>query len=172
MLGGTVFATIPSVIAVFSQPQGRIRNRGLALWTGRAKELSLFDGPVDVKMCLYVVGGTMLSLNALSGAWYHYGLFGEDSNPGVFLYAAFFTFYVLDSFVFERVQLYTYDLIHEDLGFKSALGWSYRIWMALHPSVVGNGRLSESGIHGGMDVRLAHRNRCPVSVRMEHFSWS
>ena len=85
VLGGTVFATIFSVMAVFSQPQGSIRNRGLALWTRRAKELSFCNGRVDVKMYLYVVGGTMLSLNALSGASYHYGLFGEDSNPGVFL---------------------------------------------------------------------------------------
>ena len=42
--------------------------------------------------------------------------------PGVFLYAALFTFYVLDYFVFERVQLYTYDLIHEKLGFKLLWG--------------------------------------------------
>ena len=30
----------------------------------------------------------------------------EASNPGVFLFAAFLTFYVLDYFVFERVQLW------------------------------------------------------------------
>ena len=36
----------------------------------------------------------MLSLNALSGAVWHYEQFGADSNPGVFMYAAFFTFYV------------------------------------------------------------------------------
>ena len=64
----------------------------------------------------------MLSLNALSGAAYHYGLFGEDSNPGFFLYAAFVTFYVPDYFIFERVHLYTYDLIHENLGFKLLWG--------------------------------------------------
>ena len=143
VLGGTVFATIFSLFAVFSQPQGSIRNRGLALWTGRAKELSLFRGRVDVKMYLYVVGGTMLSLNTLSGASYHYGLFGADSNPGVFLYAAFFTLYVLDYFIFERVQLYTYDLIHENLGFKLlwgglvVYGWLFilPLWgMAAYPN--------------------------------------
>lgn len=41
----------------------------------------------------------MLTLNAMSGAAYHYGLFGADSNPGVFLYAGFLTFYVLDYFI-------------------------------------------------------------------------
>ena len=140
--GGTVFTTIFAVIAVYSQPQGKIKNPLLALWEGRALELSFFNGRFDVKMYLYVVGGTMLSLNALSGAAYHHELFGADSNPGVFLYAAFFTFYILDYFIFERVQLYTYDLIHERLGFKLiwgglvVYGWLFilPLWgMAVHP---------------------------------------
>ena len=140
--GGTVFTTIFAVIAVYSQPRGRIGNPLLALWDGRAQELSFFNGRFDVKMYLYVVGGTMLSLNALSGAAYHHELFGADSNPGVFLYAAFFTFYILDYFIFERVQLYTYDLIHERLGFKLiwgglvVYGWLFilPLWgMAVHP---------------------------------------
>ena len=116
--GGTVFTTIFTFLGVFSQPPGKVKNPLLALWFGRFQELQFFNNRFDVKMYFYVVGGTMLSLNALSGAVYHYELFGEDSNPGVFLHAAFFTFYVLDYFVFERVQLYTYDLIHENVGFK------------------------------------------------------
>ena len=93
-------------------------------------------------MYFYVVGGTMLALNALSGTVYHYDRFGDDANPGVFLYAAFFTFYVLDYFIFERVQLYTYDLIHENLGFKLfwggliVYGWLFilPLWgLAAHP---------------------------------------
>ncbi len=122
VFGGTVFTIIFAVIAVFSQPQGRIKNPLLALWDGRAQEMSFFSDRVDVKMYTYVVGGAMLALNALSGAVCHYELFGENSNPGIFLYAAFFTFYILDYFVFERVQLYTYDLIHERLGFKVLWG--------------------------------------------------
>ncbi len=114
--GGTAFTVIFAIVAVFSQPQGEIKNPLMAFWKGRAQEFSFFNERFDVKMYFYVVGGTMLSLNALSGAAYHYELFGEDSNPGVFMYAAFFTFYVLDYFIFERVQLYTYDLIHEKLG--------------------------------------------------------
>ena len=116
LAGGTAFTVIFAVVAVFSQPQGEIRNPLMAFWKGRAQEFSFFNERFDVKMYFYVVGGAMLSLNALSGAAYHYELFGEDSNPGVFMYAAFFTFYVLDYFIFERVQLYTYDLIHEKLG--------------------------------------------------------
>ena len=93
-------------------------------------------------MWFSVVGGTMLALNALSGAAYHYERFGDDANPGIYLYAAFFTFYTLDYFIFERVQLYTYDLIHERLGFMLfwgglvVYGWLFilPLWgMAAYP---------------------------------------
>ncbi len=87
--GGTVFSIIFTIVAVFSQPRGEVKNPLLALWFGAA---------------------------------YHYELFGSDSNPGVFLYAAFFAFYILDYCIFERVQLYTFDLIHERLGFKLIWG--------------------------------------------------
>ena len=132
--GGTVFTIIFTIVAVFTQPEGKVKSRFLAWWFGRAQELQFFNDRFDLKMYFYVVGGTMLSLNALSGAVYHYELFGENSNPGVFLYAAIFTFYVLDYFVFERVQLYTYDLIHENVGFK--LFWGGLIvygWMFILP---------------------------------------
>ncbi len=140
--GGTVFAIIFALIAVLSQPKGTTKSFIAELWTGRAREFSFFNHRFDVKMYLYVVGGTMLSLNALSGAVYHHQLFGADANLGVYFYAAFFTFYVLDYFIFERVQLYTYDLIHERLGFMLiwggliVYGWLYilPLWgMAAHP---------------------------------------
>ena len=129
--GGTVVAAIFSLLAVFSQPRSEGTSALRALWDGRSLELSFFDSRFDLKMYLYVVGGTMLSLNAMSGAAYHHELFGADANPGVFLFAGFLTFYVLDYFIFERVQLYTYDVIHEHLGFKliwgglMVYGWLY-----------------------------------------------
>ncbi len=140
--GGTVTTLIFALLAVFSQPQGELKNPIAALWTGRVRELSFFNNRFDVKMWFYVVGGTMLSLNALSGAAYHHERFGDDANPGIFLYAAFFTFYILDYFIFERVQLYTYDLIHERLGFMLfwgglvVYGWLFilPLWgMAAYP---------------------------------------
>ncbi len=140
--GGTVFTAIFAAWAVFSQPQGDVKNPLLALWFGRAREISLLKNRFDIKMYFYVVGGSMLSLNALSGAAYHYDRFGDDFNPGVFLYAGFFTFYIVDYFIFERVQLYTYDLIHEKLGFMLfwgglvIYGWLFilPLWgMAAHP---------------------------------------
>ena len=142
LAGGTLFSVIFTFIAVYSQPRKEKRNPIADLWVGRAQELAFFNYRFDVKMYLYVVGGTMLSLNAMSGAAWHYDRFGDDANPGVFLYALFFTFYILDYFIFERVQLYTYDLIHEKLGFKlfwgglMVYGWLYilPLWgMAAHP---------------------------------------
>ncbi|MXX77400.1 MAG: hypothetical protein F4Z33_00030, partial [Gemmatimonadales bacterium] len=140
--GGTVTCLIFALLAVFGGSRGKVERPLAALWEGRVLERSFFNERFDVKMFLYVVGGTMLSLNALSGAAYHYGLFGADSNPGVFLYAAFLTFYVFDYFIFERVQLYTYDVIHEKLGFKMiwggilVYGWLYilPLWgLAVYP---------------------------------------
>ncbi len=140
--GGTLFAAIFAVIAVFSQPKGDGKNPVAEFWTGRAREITLFRNRFDIKMYFYVVGGSMLALNALSGAAYHYDRFGDAANPGVFLYAGFFTFYLLDYFIFERVQLYTYDLIHEKLGFMLfwggliVYGWLFilPLWgMAAHP---------------------------------------
>ena len=142
LAGGTLFSLIFTLIAVYSQPRKEKRNPIADLWVGRAQELAFFNYRFDIKMYLYVVGGTMLALNALSGAAYHYDRFGEDANPGVFLYALFFAFYVFDYFIFERVQLYTYDLIHEKLGFKlfwgglMVYGWLYilPLWgMAAYP---------------------------------------
>ncbi len=143
--GGTVCAVIFAFIAVLSQPKREGEKFIAELWTGRSREFTFFNSRFDVKMYLYVVGGAMLALNALSGAAYHHGLYGftSEANWGVYIYAAFFTFYITDYFIFERVQLYTYDLIHERLGFMLlwggliVYGWLYilPLWgMAAHPN--------------------------------------
>ncbi len=118
VFGGTVFAVIFSLIAMFTSPHREVKNPIIAFYLGRSKEYSFFDERIDVKMWFYVVGGTMLSLNALSGAVWHGTEHAGEVNLGVYLYAAIYTFYILDYFIFERVQLYTYDLIHENTGFK------------------------------------------------------
>ena len=133
VIGGTLFTLIFAMLAVFTQPSGG-KNPIAELWTGRVREIAFFNYRFDVKMWFYVVGGSMLALNALSGAAYHYERFGADANPGIYLYAAFFTFYITDYFIFERVQLYTYDLIHERMGFM--LFWGGLIvygWLFILP---------------------------------------
>ena len=66
-------------------------------------------------------GATMLALNILSFAAYHVMVYGPDASPGVYLHAALFLWFVAEYLVFERVHLYTYDLVAERVGFK--LGW-------------------------------------------------
>ncbi len=117
VFGGTVFTVLFSLIAVFGQPQGEVKNPIIAFYLGRKQEFSFFNEYFDVKMWFYVVGGSMLALNALSGAVWHHENFA-DANLGVFLYAGIYAFYITDYFIWERVQLYTYDLIHENTGFK------------------------------------------------------
>ena len=71
-------------------------------------------------------------------------------------------------FIFERVQLYTYDLIHENLGFK--LFWGGLVvygWMFILP-LWGMAAYPDPGFSPGVDVCLAHRNGCAVPVRVEH----
>ncbi len=90
------------------------------LFLGRIENPQYFDRRVDAKMFLYLVGAVMLELNLLSFAAHHYGAF-DDPSPGVALYVALLSFFVLDYLTFERVHLYTYDLFAERVGFK--LGW-------------------------------------------------
>ena len=81
--GGTVFTIIFTVLARCSASRrARSRIRFLAWWFGRAQELQFWGNRFDVKMWFYVVGGTMLSLNALSGAVYHYETLRRGLQPG------------------------------------------------------------------------------------------
>ena len=100
--------------------------RGFMKWSATwlvGRELSARVGArTDVKMFLYLAGGAVLALNALSGAAYHIEVTGDESNIGVMAYAAMWTFFVVDYFCFERVQLYTFDLIHEKVGFRAIFG--------------------------------------------------
>jgi len=143
VIGGTCFTTIFSVITFYSQAKENRKNPIKAFWTGAAREITLFNGRIDMKMYFYLCGGTMLAINAMSGAWYHYQLFGENSNPGVFLFTAFFVFYILDYCLNERVTLYTYDLMHEGVGLKLfwgglvCYGWMFTmpLWgLAVYPN--------------------------------------
>ena len=91
------------------------------LYLGRLENPRWGGGRVDAKMFLYLVGATMLELCVLSFAAHHGSAFEADPSPGVLLYAALFSFFLLDYIIFERVHLYTYDFIAERVGFK--LGW-------------------------------------------------
>ncbi len=91
------------------------------LYLGRRENPQFFNGRVDAKMFLYLVGATMLGLNIYSFAMHQRLAFPHDPSPGVALYAGLFTFFLCDYLLFERVHLYTYDFFAERVGFK--LGW-------------------------------------------------
>lgn len=91
------------------------------LYLGRLENPRFFNGRVDAKMYLYLVGAVMLSLNILSFFAHHLLLFGSSPSAGVELYCFLFMWFIVDYLVFERVHLYTYDIFAERVGFK--LGW-------------------------------------------------
>ena len=120
ILGASCFAALAAAYCVFREPADG-QSALSAFLHGRRRSVVLF-ARVEVKMYLYIIGAGVLALNVLSAACYHYSLHGPAANPGIFLFAAMWFFFVVDYFCFERVQLYTYDLIHEKVGFKSFFG--------------------------------------------------
>ena len=98
---------------------------------GRSRNVQFRRG-VDAKMFMYVFGGTFLALNAVSSAAYHYGVYGQAANVGLFLHSAMWVWFVADYFCFERVQLFTFDIIEEGVGFKLIVG-CIAVYPCLYP---------------------------------------
>jgi len=98
---------------------------------GRSRNVH-FRGDVDAKMFMYIFGGTYLALNAVSSAAYHYGEYGQAANVGLFLHSAMWVWFVADYFCFERVQLFTFDIIEERVGFKLIVG-CIAVYPCLYP---------------------------------------
>ena len=115
-LAGALFiGFIFSLVIVFRAPA--VKKCACAdFWFGRTKDPQLGDGFIDAKMWLYMIGATMLQLNVLSFAYYHWTYIGAI-NPGFILGAAMLTWFIWDYNIFEKVHLYTYDFIAERTGF-------------------------------------------------------
>lgn len=120
ILSASLLSIVVTLYFVYREPSDG-KSVLTTLWAGRRLHVVLLNR-LEIKMYLYIVGGTVLSLTALSGAVYHYNLHGANANFGILLYALMWTYFVVDYFCFERVQLYTYDLIHEKVGFKLLWG--------------------------------------------------
>ena len=120
LAGAFTFGIFFSLAVVVPYPS--VRN---SFWKdfylGRIENLQLWDGRIDAKMWLYLVGAIVLELNALSFAAHHLVLFGENASTGIFLTTLLLTYFLIDYLIFEEVHLYTYDLFAERVGFK--LGW-------------------------------------------------
>ena len=108
-------------VIVLSAPPTAGRTWLAQLYFGRRENPQALGGRLDAKLFLYLVGATMLELNVLSFAARHWQLYPLDPSPGVWLYAALFTFFIVEYLNFEQVHLYTWDFVAERVGFK--LGW-------------------------------------------------
>jgi delta14-sterol reductase len=117
--GACAIGLVFSVVVVWREPSTG-KSFLADLFLGRAENPQWLGGRVDAKMFLYLVGAVMLELNLLSFAAHQVMSFATPS-PGVLLYTALFTWFILDYLFFEHVHLYTYDLFAERVGFK--LGW-------------------------------------------------
>lgn len=91
------------------------------LYLGRVEQPQWLGHRVDAKMFLYLIGAVLLELNLLSFGAHHAMTWAADRSPGVVLYLALFSFFLIEYLWFERVHLYTYDFVAERVGFK--LGW-------------------------------------------------
>jgi len=124
LAGACVIGLVFTLAVVLPAP----RRGGLLsdLYLGRVADPRWFGGRVDAKMALYLVGAVMLELNVLSFAAHHRIVHPADPSPGVMLSAAMLSFFVIDYLYFERVHLYTWDLVAERVGFK--LGWGCTVF--------------------------------------------
>lgn len=88
---------------------------------GRLKNPQHFNKRADAKMWLYLIGTVMLELNVMGFLAHRYMAYGQIS-PGILLCGVLLAYFVCDYFVFEKVHLYTYDLIAERVGMKLGFG--------------------------------------------------
>ena len=123
--GACALGLLVSIALMFTTP-GRGRPVLAEFFLGRRDNPRLFGERVDAKMFLYTYGAALLQLNLLSFAAHHFLSHPGNPSPGVILYLALFAWFLCDYLVFERVHLYTYDLIAERLGFK--LVWGCLAW--------------------------------------------
>lgn len=162
LAGACVFGLLFTLGVVLSEPA---TGKGLLadLFLGRAVNPQWFGGRVDAKMWLYLIGAMMLGLNLYSFAMHHFLAFPDDPSPGVALYVALFTFFIVEYLFFERVHLYTYDFVAERVGFK--LGWGCLLF---YPYFYGIGLWSVADLpnpHGPAVLS-------PVAAVLFFFGWS
>ena len=120
LAGACLLGLIFSAIVVFNYKPVR-KNILADFFLGRAENISINKGRIDLKMWLYMVGAIILELNVLSFAAHHNMTYGSEASPGILITSLLLTWFVTEYLFFERVHLYTYDIFAERVGFK--LGW-------------------------------------------------
>ena len=139
--GGTVFTVLFTIVGVFTQPRREGESLIWDLWTGRAQELSFFNERFDVKMWFYVVGGTMLSLNALSGGRVPLRPLRRRRQPRGLPVRG-----VLHLLRPGLLHLRARPALHlrpdpRECRLQAVLGRTRGVRLAVHPPAVGHGRL-------------------------------
>jgi delta14-sterol reductase len=138
LAGAVVIGLVYTFIIVFKVPStGKFICADF--WFGRIKDPQIKDGFIDAKMWLYMIGATMLQLNVLSFAYYHW-FNAAVINPGFLLGACMLTWFIWDYNTFEKIHLWTYDFIAERVGFKLGFGclafypyfYSVSLWFTAH----------------------------------------
>ena len=131
--GATALSVVLTIWMVLRAPADD--RPGWVQWIeGRSRNV-MFRDHIDAKMFLYVYGGILLALNVLAAAAYHVWQFGDALNPGILLHTAMWVWFVAEYFLFERVQLYTFDIIEEGVGFKLIVGCIV-VYPCLYPVVL------------------------------------
>ena len=121
LAGSIVFGLVASFMFFIAYP--KVKDSAFAdFFLGRKLNWQLWDGRIDAKMWLYLVGAIMLGLNLYSFGAHHYLVYETESNWGIFLSIGLFTFFISDYFTFEAINLYTYDIFAERVGFKLVWG--------------------------------------------------
>jgi len=120
LCGAIVLGLLFSFIIVLPYPSTG-KNFFADFWLGRLKNPQFKNGFIDAKMWLYLIGAVWLEINILSFAAHHWQAY-ETINPGYLLGTALLSFFLWEYLTFEKVHLYTYDLIAERVGFKLGFG--------------------------------------------------
>lgn len=120
LAGAFILGIIFTLVIVLPYPAVK-KSLMTDIFLGRLENPQLWNGRIDAKMWLYLVGAVLLQLNILSFTAHHWLIYKELSSPGIFLSTSLLTFFLIDYLTFEEVHLYTYDLFAERVGFK--LGW-------------------------------------------------
>jgi delta14-sterol reductase len=118
LAGACALGLVFTFAIVFTAPPS---GRGLLadVYFGRRSNPQWGGGRLDAKMVLYMFGAILLALNVWSFAAHQW--LALPPSPGVIVYAALFTFFLVEYLFFEEVHLYTYDFFAENVGYK--LGW-------------------------------------------------
>ena len=132
-LAGACVLGLIFTLAVVLPAKGAGKGWLAELYLGRLENPQWLGGRIDAKMWLYLVGATMLGLNIYSFAMHHRLTYPLDPSPGVALYVGLFSFFLCEYLFFERVHLYTYDFVAENVGFK--LGWGCLVFYPYFYSV-------------------------------------